>query len=72
MNNESDAEDANDEGSNNNTITDLEYNNNTTQGRNKIGKVLKRKWEIAKMIIVGTRVSEKYGKLVGNPRGPNF
>ena len=27
---------------------------------------------IAKMIIVGTRVLEKYGELVENSQGPNF
>ena len=60
MNNETEAEDTNDEGSNDTTITNLEHKNNTTGERNKRGKVLKRKWEMAKMIIVGTRVSGKY------------
>ena len=43
------------------------------QPRDEIkGEVLKRKRGTVKIIIVGTRVLDKYSELIENPRGPNF
>ena len=72
MNNETETKDANNKGSNDTTITNLENKSNATRGRNKRGKVLKRKRGMAKMIIIGTRVLRKYSELIENPWWPNF
>ena len=72
MNNDSNDQAANDEASNATTITDHTSNNNTSQVSSRRGSVRKRKQGMAKMIIVGARVSGKYGELIENPRGPSF
>jgi len=72
MNNDSNDQAANDEASNATTITDHTSNNNTSQASSRRDSVRKRKRGMAKMIIVGARVSGKYGELIENPRGPSF
>ena len=64
------SNDAMDNGSDVTTITEAQHNT-VTKG-NQRGKVLKRKRGMQKMIIIGTRVSGKYGELVQNPKGPQF
>ena len=52
--------------------TIVEATNNARTRQNQRGRVLKRKRRIEKTIILGTRVLEKYGELVPNPKGPKF
>ena len=72
MNNDSNETSVNDNESIATTVTDTNKKNNYSKPSLPRLTARKRKRGMAKMIVIGTRVSGKYGHLMENPKGPSF